>query len=81
MDKELIDYYDHQFNLFSTQGWKDLMDDFREMQKATDRISGVKPEDVRFKQGELSIINLVLSREDMTRKAFDELQKEDEAAF
>lgn len=77
MTPEQQAYYENQFSMFGERGWKDLIEDFQGIRDATDRISGVKPEDLRFKQGELSIINLILNREAVWREAYDELSRDE----
>ena len=77
MDKELEDYYINREMLFATKGWQDLMKDVENMKESTDKISGVLVEDLRFKQGELSIINWLLSLQDISTRAYQDLQNAD----
>ena len=77
MDKELQDYYINREMLFATQGWQDLMKDVENMKESTDKISGVLMEDLRFKQGELSMINWLLSLQDISTQAYQDLQHAD----
>ena len=77
MDKELEDYYINREMLFAAQGWQDLMKDIQNMKESTDKISGVLVEDLRFKQGELSIINWLLSLQDISTRAYQDLQNAD----
>ncbi len=75
MNPELQRYYEERFTLCSTQGWRDLMDDVREMLKATDTTSGIT--DLRqlgVKQGEISIMNWLLSLQEVSEQAYKELQ-------
>ena len=77
MDKELEDYYINREMLFAAQGWQDLMKDVQSMKESTDKISGVLVEDLKFKQGELSIINWLLSLQDISTRAYQDLQNAD----
>ena len=77
MDKELEDYYINREMLFAAQGWQDLMKDIQNMKESTDKISGVLVEDLRFKQGELSIMNWLLSLQDISTRAYQDLQNAD----
>ena len=51
MTPELQAYYEARLNMMTTKGWLDLMEDVQAMLVATNTLEGVKPEDVRFKQG------------------------------
>jgi len=53
-------YYEQQLMMFQMPGWKYFTDQVREMRLATDKLAGVKLDDVRFRQGELSIIDWIL---------------------
>ena len=74
MDVELQQYYESRIAMFGSQGWADLMEDVAEMLKATDTLSGVTPENMRFKQGEISIMKWLLSLKDTSITAYEELQ-------
>jgi len=76
MAPELQKYYEARLDMMGSQGWKDLMEDVREMLKATDTLSGVTPENVRFKQGEISIMQWLLSLKEISEKAYEDLQNE-----
>ena len=77
MTPELQKYYEERLSMMGSQGWTDLMDDVQEMLKATDTLSGVTPENVKFKQGEISIMKWLLTLKDNSIKAYEELQNED----
>ena len=78
MTPELQRYYENRLAMLGSQGWTDLMEDVAEMLKATDTLSGVTPENVRFKQGEISIMKWMLSLRETSINAYEELL--DEAA-
>ena len=63
--------------LFASQGWQDLMKDVENMKESTDKISGVLMEDLRFKQGEISMMNWLLSLQDISTQAYQDLQHAD----
>ncbi len=76
MDRQLQEYYESRFDMFATQGWKDLMDDVRDMLKATDRISAAKDnEDFLFKKGEVSMMNWLLSIQSVSEETYEELKR------
>ncbi len=76
MSPELQKYYEDRFDMFAHPGWHDLMDDVQEMLKATNTLSGVTPENLRFKQGEISIMQWLLTLKSTSESAFEELQNE-----
>ena len=71
MDKEDADYYEHQLAMFESRGWKYFTAQVEQIREATNSIVGVKPEDVRFKQGELSILNWILGWPQAVKVAYD----------
>ena len=75
IDEQLSKYYEDRLDMMSSQGWKDLMEDVAEMRKATDTLSGVTPENVRFKQGEVAIMNWLLSLRETSDKAYEGLKE------
>ena len=77
MDKELEDYYINRNMMFASKGWQDLMKDIEMMKESTDKISGVLVEDLRFKQGELSLMNWLLSLQDVSDQSYQDLQNAD----
>lgn len=61
MDIALQKYYESRFEMFAHPAWKDLMEDVQNMMDATNTLSGVTPENVGFKQGEVSIMRWILT--------------------
>jgi len=75
MDKELEAYYMARFEMFSSKGWKDLMEDVDGMIDATDRIGGIKDEkDLQFKKGELSLMKWLKGLKEITNLAYEDLK-------
>lgn len=79
MTPELEQYYSDRFSMFATQGWRDLMEDAQKMLDASNSLSGVTPENLGFKQGELSIMRWLLSLKQTSENAYQELQNETDA--
>ena len=78
MSPELQQYYENRLEMTSTQAWKDLMDDVREMLAATNRLDGVDSEKTMwFKKGEISIMNWLLSLKDISEESYNYLKEED----
>ncbi len=77
MTPELQRYYEDRLAMMGSKAWKDLMEDVQAMLKTTDTLSGVTPENVRFKQGEISIMNWLLSLQSLSEEAYEELKNAD----
>jgi hypothetical protein len=76
---QLKRYYEARISMFGEEGWRDLMDDLREIEKATNDIAGIQDEKaLHFKRGELSMIRWMLGIEDMSREAYDQLKADKE---
>jgi|TARA_R100001015_G_scaffold7135_1_gene2756 hypothetical protein len=70
---DLEKYYDARLAMFDTKGWTDLLEDVKAMEKTVDTLDGVTPENVDFKQGELSIIKWILNLQQQTAETMEEL--------
>lgn len=81
MTPELQKYYDSRFDMFAHPGWKDLMEDVRNMLKASDTLSGATPDNIGFKQGEVAIMRWILSLHDSTEATYKELTNADIEGF
>ena len=78
MDLELEKYYLKRFDMFSHPAWKDLMEDVQNMMDATNTLSGVTPENVGFKQGEVSIMRWILTLQKTTEESYKDLTNADD---
>lgn len=77
MNKELQDYYESRFEMFSSDGWRELMEDVQNMADTLDTLKTVRDEqDLFFKKGELSIMEWLLSLEAVSHEAYKELSNE-----
>lgn len=75
-DKPLQAYYEAQFDLFASVGWKDLCEDLEALRDQVDHVKGISVDDLKFKQGQLDILELILGRKVMCEKAYEELANE-----
>jgi hypothetical protein len=73
MTPELQKYYESRFDMFGHPAWKDLMADISDMLVATNTLSGVTPDNVGFKQGEVSIMRWMLSLQETTENTYKDL--------
>ncbi len=77
MTPELQKYYENRLDMMGSKAWSDLMEDVGAMLASTNTLDGVTPENIRFKQGEISIMKWLLSLKETSIKTFEELQSED----
>ena len=77
MDKELQQYYEDRFTMFTTKGWKDLVEDIEKI-KATIKIVDIQDEKTLFaRKGELRIMNWLINLKDVSEQAHQDLENED----
>ena len=77
MDKLLQEYYENRFTMMSAQGWKDLVEDVQDMIDSYNNVLSVKSvEDLYIKQGQLDILNWIISLKDVSEQTYEELQIE-----
>lgn len=73
-DKELQEYYEEQFSMFSTKGWRDFIEDQQTLYEAIDDLATIENEQTLwFRKGQLDILNLILDRAKTYEAAWMEL--------
>ena len=71
---ELSHYYDESFSMMATKGWKLLMEDLQEIKNNVNELSTVLDSQSLFnRQGQLDILNLLLTRKEACERAYEEL--------
>ena len=76
MNQELQKYYEDRFDLFSRQGWLDLMEDIDNMIASLNNISTIPDEaTLHFKKGELSILTWLRTLKEVSERAYEELNE------
>lgn len=74
MDKDLAKYYEDAFSMMTTQGWKDLLEDFTKLFDQINDLSTVSDtQELFFRKGQLDILGLVLHRRETCEKVYEEL--------
>ena len=80
MDKEyseLQKYYEDTFSMMVTPGWEAFIEDITKLKANINNIYVVKTEqELKFRQGQLDIIDLVLGRKAMCEEVYEEIQNE-----
>ncbi len=62
LDKDLQKYYENFVDLFTTVGWKQLVELLEETEKAADDLRAVKDQrDLDFRQGQLDALRTILT--------------------
>ena len=73
-DKEIQDFYEEQFNMFSSKGWTDFLEDLQELYTAVDDLASVENEQTLwFRKGQLDVIQLILDRRAACERVWTEL--------
>lgn len=77
MDKKLQHYYEETFSMMSTEGWKYLIEDLKELETNLDNVRTVKDEQsLNYRLGQLDILDLILNRKKTCEEIFEQLQQE-----
>ena len=79
MDQETQEYYDNYFNLFMSDGWKQLMQDFNNNAVQINSVEAVKDaDDMFFRKGQLNVLAHLLNMENIVSTNYDEANKSEE---
>jgi len=73
MALEIEKYYETYFDLFSTDGWKQFIQDVSDNLDQYDVRTVENADDLRFKQGQLKVIDHVMNWETLIRNAYEEI--------
>jgi hypothetical protein len=77
MEPQLQKYYEESFNMMSTQGWADLLEDLNKLKDSLNNLSLVTDtQDLFFRKGQIDILDLILKRKDTCEQVYEELQNE-----
>lgn len=78
IDKETEEYYNKYFDLFTTDGWKQLIEDLKQNALAINSVEATKDaNDLYLRKGQLNVLAYLLNLESTVNTNFEELQKED----
>ena len=77
MDKALSHYYEETFDMMSTEGWKYLIEDMKELESNLVNVRTVKDEhSLHYRLGQLDILDLILNRKKTCEEVYEQLQRE-----
>lgn len=75
LSKELQDYYENRFEMTSTPGWAQLLEDAQKMRDVYSNIGSISTlEGLHYKKGQLDIIDWLLSLRSVSEEAYKQLQ-------
>jgi len=67
-------FYHNRLNLIEQDGWRDLVEELKNLEKLTNNLDSVESEkDLWFARGQLSILRQMIGLEDTTKAAAEEL--------
>ena len=76
MNPELQKYYEDRFDLFSRQGWADLMEDVDNMLIPLNNVSTIADEkSLQFRKGEISILIWLKTLKGVSEQAYEEINE------
>ena len=76
MSKEDIQFLEDRLSMMETEGWRDLIEDFKNLENSAGNIDTMNSEqDLWHAKGQLLMINLVLSLQSATNIALEESQE------
>lgn len=77
MDQDTQEYYDNYFSLFSTAGWKQLMEEFSSNAFNINSVEATKdPDDMYFRKGQLNVLAHLINMESIVNNNYDEASEE-----
>ncbi len=80
MSKELQEYFDSLFDLFGSKGWKALVEHLEKTKASIETIQGIPDaQTLHFRQGQLDVLNVLLSMPSLTEQSYKSAQAEEEA--
>ena len=76
LDPQLQKYYEDRFDLFSRQGWADLMEDVDNMLIPLNNVSTIADEkSLQFRKGEISILIWLKTLKGVSERAYEDLNE------
>ena len=76
MNQELQKYYEDRFDLFSKQGWIDLMQDVDKMLESMNNVSTISDEkSLQFRKGEISMLVWLQTLKWVSERAYEDLNE------
>ena len=71
--RELQEYYEAQFDMFASKGWKDMCEDLNSALIGLNDITTATPENLLNRQGRIAELSFVLNRPETFSRAYESL--------
>ena len=79
LDQETEQYYNKYFDLFRTDGWKQLIEELTQNAVVINSVEATKDEnDLFVRKGQLNVLAYLLNFETTTNNNYEELTKSDD---
>jgi len=79
MTPELETYYNTYFDLFRTDGWKQLIEDLKQNATAINSVEATKDvDDLYLRKGQLNVLAHIINLETVIENAFEEINEQPE---
>jgi hypothetical protein len=79
VDQETQQYYDNYFTLFSTDGWKQLIEELKQNALVINSVEATKDtNDLYMRKGQINVLAYILNLESTTNANYDELDKDND---
>lgn len=79
MEPELEKYFNVYFDLFNTEGWKQLTEEFRNNGNVINSVEATKDvDDMYFRKGQLNVIAHLVNLESAVEQAYTEAKESNE---
>jgi len=79
MNRDLEHYYNVYFDLFRSEGWKQIIEELSENAENVSSIESIKDQnDLYFRKGQLNVLGHLINLESITLSAYEEAIQEDE---
>lgn len=79
MDRELERYYNNYFDLFGSDGWKQLIEELKQNAQGINSVEATKDaNDLYLRKGQLNVLAFIINLEESVNNSFDELNETDD---
>jgi|TARA_E500000318_G_scaffold87030_1_gene83870 hypothetical protein len=79
LDQETQQYYDNYFTLFSTDGWKQLIEELKQNALVINSVEATKDSnDLYMRKGQINVLAYILNLESTTNTNYDELNTDND---
>ena len=80
IDQETEQYYNKYFDLFRTEGWKQLIEELQQNAFVINSVEATKDKnDLYVRKGQLNVLAYILNFETTTNNNYDELTADDQS--